>query len=135
MTGTDIVLPVLNGECVLVVEPGEDAAASLTALLRLNGFDARAVQTGTAAVAATATMRPRVVIVDLGIKDLDAYEVIRRIRSETNPPAVIVLSARIAATAKQAAEEAGAAEYFLKPADPDALINRVRVLCDECRTH
>ena len=51
MTATDIVLPVLGGSRVLVVEPGEDAATSLTALLRLNGFDARTARTGAEAEA------------------------------------------------------------------------------------
>ena len=129
MTGTDIALPVLTGERVLVVEPGDDAAASLTALLRLNGFNARAVQTGSAAVAATAATRPDVVVLDLGLPDADGCEVIRWLRAGPNPPAVVVVTGQTGAAARREAEEAGAAGYLLKPADPDALVALVRQLC------
>jgi DNA-binding response OmpR family regulator len=129
MTGTDLAMPVLTGERVLVVEAGEDAAASLTAVLRLNGFNAKAVTTGTAAVAAVAAIRPRVVVLDLGLPDADGCEVIRRVRGGEEPPAVVVVTGQTAADARRDAEAAGAVGYLLKPADPHALVTLVRNLC------
>ena len=129
MSGTDLAMPVLTGERVLVVEAGEDAAASLTAVLRLNGFNAKAVTTGTAAVAAVAAIRPRVVVLDLGLPDADGCEVIRRVRTGDDPPVVLVVTGQTTAVARQAAVAAGAAGYLLKPADPHALISMVRDFC------
>jgi|SRR5579883_1972545 len=129
MTGTDIAMPVLDGERVLIVEDGEDAAAALTALLRLKGFNARAVLTGTGAVAAAKTTRPQVVLLDLGLPDTDGHDVLCRLRELPDPPAVVVVSGHADPKRQQAAIEAGAAGYLVKPADPDALVALVRQLC------
>jgi DNA-binding response OmpR family regulator len=129
MTGTDIAAPVLGGGRVLVAERDEDAAAALTAVLRLNGLDAHAARTGAAALAATARDRPQVLILDLDLPDLDGYEVIRRVRAFAFPPAVVVLTGHTTAARRRAAAQAGADAYLLKPADPVELVSLLLKLC------
>lgn len=127
MTATDIAMPAL-GPLVLVAEADEDGAVSLTAMLRLKGFDAREARTGTAVLAAAASTRPRVVIVSLDLPDVDGCELIRRVRRLPDPPQVVVVTGHTAHAVRTAAAAAGAAAYFLKPADPDELAAAVREL-------
>jgi DNA-binding response OmpR family regulator len=129
MTGTDFAMPVLGGERVLVVEDGEDSAATLTAVLRLNGFDARAVRTAAAALEAVGSGRPRVVLLDLGLPDADGEDLLQSLRAVPNPPDIVVVTGHGESKWREAAKAAGAAGYFVKPADPDALVAEVRRLC------
>jgi DNA-binding response OmpR family regulator len=130
MTGTDIVMPVLGGGRVLVVEDGEDSAASLTALLRLHGFDARTARSGSEAVATAAAFRPHVVIVDLGLPDCDGCDVVRHLRAAVDPPGVIVVTGHTEPERQTAARAAGASAYLYKPADPGELVSWVHRLAD-----
>jgi DNA-binding response OmpR family regulator len=134
MTGTDMVMPVLGGGRVLVVEDGEDSAASLTALLRLHGFDARTARTGSEAVSTTALFRPHVVIVDLRLPDCDGCDVVRHVRASVHPPGVIVVTGHTEPERKSAAEAAGASAYLYKPADPGELVSWVHRLTDTATT-
>lgn len=129
MTGTDLVLPVLGGVRVLVIEAAEDSSAVLTAVLRLHGFDARSARTGADGLAAAATRRPRVVLIDLDLPGEDACAVIRRLRATADPPAVVVVTGHTARSWRRAAADAGAAAYLLKPAQPTELVTLVRKLC------
>lgn len=129
MTATDLVLPVLGGGRVLVVESGEDAAATLTALLRLNGFNAHAAHTGEAALRSAAAIRPCVVVIDLDLPDSDACTVIRRLRTGSHAPAVVVLTGHTDLGHRRAAADAGATEYLLKPAEPSDLVRLLNRLC------
>jgi DNA-binding response OmpR family regulator len=114
---------------VLVVESGADAAATLTAMLRLNGFDARTVPTGAAALRAVAETNPQVVVIDLDLPDADGCDVIRRVRSRVDAPAVVVVTGYTDMARKRAATQAGATAYLLKPADPSDLVRLVKHLC------
>jgi CheY-like chemotaxis protein len=129
MTATDLVQPVLGGRRVLVLEPDADAAATLTAALRLYGLDAHAAGTGAAALALAADAPPDAVVTDLDLPDADACAFIRRVRTWPRPPAVIVVSGHTALGRKKAAIAAGAAEYRLKPTDPADLADAVLRLC------
>jgi DNA-binding response OmpR family regulator len=125
MTATDIVLPVLGGPRVLVAEGDADASVSLTAMLRLKGFDAREARTGAAALACAAQTQPHVLILDLDLPDGDGCELIRRVRHLPAPPAVVVVTGHTQDGVRKAAKAAGAAAYLLKPADPDDLTGLV----------
>lgn len=128
MRATDLVMPALGGARVLVVEAGEDAAASLTAVLRLNGFDAHAARTGRDALAAVATLRPSVVVADLDLPDMTGCEVIRRVRRSVAAPAVVVVTGHTLPERRREAEAAGAAAYLLKPADTSELVRLIQSL-------
>lgn len=129
MTATDLAPRRLGGGKVLVVDSGEDSAATLTALLRLNGFNAETARTGAAALRAVAKQKPGVVIIDLDLPDADPCEVIRRLRAKADPPAVIVLTGHTDQGHRLAAAEAGATDYLLKPAEPVDLVRLLTRLC------
>jgi len=91
-----------------------------------NGYRLFEASTGTDGLVEAATRQPDVVIVDLGLPDLDGVEVIRQLREWTSVP-VIVLSARGQESDKVAALDAGADDYVSKPFGPGELLARVRV--------
>jgi two-component system KDP operon response regulator KdpE len=91
-----------------------------------NGYRLFEAATGSDGLVEAATRQPDVVIVDLGLPDLDGVEVIRRLREWTSVP-VIVLSARGQESDKVAALDAGADDYVSKPFGPRELLARVRV--------
>ena len=130
MTATDIAMPALGGQRVLVVENDEDAAATLTAMLRLNGFDAHCARTGADALQAVAASRPCAVVIDLDLPDADGCAIIRRIRSSARPPAVVVVTAHTDLGHHRAAADAGATKYLLKPTDPCDLVRLLTQLCE-----
>jgi DNA-binding response OmpR family regulator len=130
VTATDLAPRRLGGGRILVVESSEDSAACLTAMLRLNGFDARTARTGFEALEALIEHRPEAVIVDLDLPDMDACDIIRRARSVTTPPAAtVVVTAHSDTGHRLAALNAGAVAYLLKPAEPATLVQLLQDLC------
>jgi len=130
VTATDLAPRRLGGGRILVVESSEDSAACLTAMLRLNGFDARSACTGFEALQALAEHRPEAIIVDLDLPDMDACDIIRRVRSGSHPPATtLVVTAHSDIGHRLAALNAGAAAYLLKPAEPTILVQLLQDLC------
>jgi DNA-binding response OmpR family regulator len=121
ITPTDLVLPVIGAFRVLVVDADADSAASLTALVRLWGLDARAARSGAAAVEAVAADRPRVVVLDPELPDADGCDLIRRIRASAVAPEVVVVTGETAPAWRRAVTAAGAAACLLKPSPPDEL--------------
>ena len=83
--------------------------------------------TGAAALESARTDHPDLVVLDLGLPDLDGVEVIRRLRSWTRVP-VIVLSGRAGSHDKVEALDAGADDYVTKPFSVDELLARIRVV-------
>lgn len=130
MTATDLVKRPLGGARVLVAECDPDGSATLTAVLRLNGFDAREVRTAEAALTTTSETRPAVLVLDLDLPDGDGCALIRRARRLPNPPAVVVVTGHTAEGVRRAATAAGASAYLLKPADPSELARLVGQLSD-----
>jgi len=130
LTATDLAPRRLGGGRVLVVESGEDSAVCLTALLRLNGFDARSARTGSDALRLFSEHQPGAVIIDLDLPDMDACDMIRRMKTTSNPSAAaVVITAHSDTGHRLAAMNAGAAAYILKPAEPTELIQLLRDLC------
>jgi DNA-binding response OmpR family regulator len=130
LTATDLAPRRLGGGRVLVVENGEDSAICLTAMLRMNGFDARSARTGSEALKILSEHKPGAVIIDLDLPDMDACDIIRRVKSKSNPMvAAVVVTAHSDTGHRLAALNAGAAAYILKPAEPIELIQLLRDLC------
>jgi CheY-like chemotaxis protein len=98
---------------VLVVDDNTENVESLCELVRLWGFEVEAAQDGKQALAATRARRPDAVIMDLGLPDGDALDVIRRIKAEQHGVAVIAFSGWRDAEAGACA--AGADAFVLKP--------------------
>jgi|GEM_PF-1573307 len=129
MTATDLAMPALGGARVLVAEGDADDSAALTAILRLNGFDAREARSTRAVLEAIPQTQPAVLVVDLDLPDDDRCALIRRARRFPNPPDVVVVTGHTGEGIRLAATQAGAAAYFLKPADPTQLVKVVQRLC------
>lgn len=88
-------------------------------------FSLHEAENGHAGLAAAATVRPDVILLDLGLPDLDGIEVIRRIREWSQVP-IIVLSVREREDDKVAALDAGADDYLTKPFGVGELLARIR---------
>jgi two-component system, OmpR family, KDP operon response regulator KdpE len=110
---------------VLVVEDDRALRQALAINLRARQYDVTAVDDGTAALAAAASHPPDVVILDLGLPDMDGNEVIQGLRGWSQAP-IIVLSARTTQGDKVVALDVGADDYMTKPFGMDELLARLR---------
>ena len=116
----------MNNSKILVVEDDSTVRNLITTTLKSNGYAYIAATTAEAAMAAAATGQPDIVFLDLGLPDLDGLEVIKRIRSWSQMP-IIVISARSEDGDKVAALDAGADDYLTKPFSVTELLARLRV--------
>jgi two-component system KDP operon response regulator KdpE len=109
-----------------VVEDEPGIARAVTANLTAHGFEVNAVRDGATAIAAYKRQAPDVIILDLGLPDMDGSEIIRSVRGSSNTP-IIVLSVQGAEREKVAALDLGADDYLTKPFGVEELLARVRV--------
>ena len=112
-------------ERILLVEDDVLVSGLLSAHLGGDGHDVEAVETAVAALAAMEARPPDLIITDLGLPDEDGLTLIRKIRTRSNVP-IIVLSARTTTEHRVAALELGADDYVTKGVDPAELALRVR---------
>jgi two-component system KDP operon response regulator KdpE len=112
--------------CVVLIEDEVQIRRFLRAALVGNGFRLFEADTGEGGVTETATRQPDLVILDLGLPDIDGIEVLRRIREWSAAP-IIVLSARGHEHDKIRALDAGADDYVSKPFHVGELLARMRV--------
>ncbi|MBT0568351.1 response regulator [Williamsia sp. CHRR-6] len=110
---------------VLVVDDEPQILRALRINLRARGFDVTTASSGAGALRAAAQTKPQVIILDLGLPDLDGFEVLDGLRGWTDVP-VIVLSARTDAADKVQALDAGADDYVTKPFGMEELLARLR---------
>lgn len=111
---------------IVLIEDEVPIRRFLRATLQAQGYRLFEAATGADGLVEVASRQPDVVIVDLGLPDMDGLEVIRRLREWTNVP-VVVLSARGQERDKVAALDAGADDYVSKPFGPGELLARIRV--------
>ncbi len=111
---------------ILVIEDEQPIQRFLRATLEANDYKLIKCYTGKEGILRAAAEQPDVVILDLGLPDIDGMEVLRRIREWSNVP-VIVLSARGQERDKVAALDAGADDYLTKPFGVGELLARLRV--------
>lgn len=111
---------------ILVAEDDAPVRNLITTTLKAHEYRYITADTGEAAVMAAASHNPDAVLLDLGLPDIDGVEVIRRIRSWSNMP-IIVISARSEDSDKIDALDAGADDYLTKPFSVDELLARLRV--------
>ena len=116
----------MSGELVLVVDDEPAILRALSAALLARGHAVAVAATGAEALTEVATRRPAVVILDLGLPDIDGIEVFRQLRRWTDTP-VIVLTAEGAESRKVEALDEGADDYVTKPFSTPELLARVRV--------
>ena len=112
---------------VLVVDDEPQILRALRINLRARQYEVYTAQTGAQALAEAAHHPPDLVILDLGLPDLDGVEVIDGLRGWTDAP-IIVLSGRADSTDKVEALDAGADDYVTKPFGMDELLARMRAV-------
>jgi len=111
---------------VLVVDDEQPIRRYLRATLNAHGFIVSEAVDGQQALISAATDRPELIILDLGLPDMDGIEVTRRLREWTSIP-IIILSVQEQENNKIAALDAGADDYLTKPFGTGELIARIRV--------
>ena len=116
----------MNKPLILVVEDDGTVRNLITTTLKSNDYRYLTAADGESAIAAASTQRPDIVLLDLGLPDMDGVEVIGRIRSWSQMP-IIVISARSEDADKIAALDAGADDYLTKPFSVAELLARLRV--------
>ena len=116
----------MNNPKILVVEDDPTVRNLITTTLKSNNYAYTTAANGEAAIAAATTQQPDIVFLDLGLPDLDGVEVIKRIRSWSQMP-IIVISARSEDRDKVASLDAGADDYLTKPFSVTELLARLRV--------
>ena len=110
---------------VLVVDDEPQIRRVLTLNLSTRGYDVTAAQDGTQALLEASRHPPDVVLLDLGLPDIDGLQVIRELRTWTTTP-IVVLSARTGSEDKVRALDLGADDYVQKPFDMAELLARLR---------
>ena len=110
---------------VLIVDDEPNILATVAPLLRARGYEPYTAMTGRAALEIVDRDKPDLVVLDLGLPDLDGVDVCRAIR-EQSAVSIIVLSARGAEDDKVRALDAGADDYVTKPFGAEELLARIR---------
>ena len=111
---------------ILLVDDEVAIQRAVAPLLRSRGYEVDVVGTGLEAVNAVADHAPDLIVLDLGLPDLEGTEVCRRIRKHSKVP-IVILSARGEEADKVAALDFGADDYVTKPFGPEELMARIRV--------
>jgi two-component system alkaline phosphatase synthesis response regulator PhoP len=112
---------------ILVVDDEPKIVQIARDYLEHAGFGVLAAFDGRSALAAVRSERPDLIVLDLGLPDLDGLDVTRALRKETDVP-IIMLTARADESDKLVGLELGADDYITKPFSPKELVARVRVL-------
>lgn len=116
----------MNKPLILVVEDDAPIRNLMTTTLKTHDYRYLVADCGEAALREAATSNPDIMLLDLGLPDLDGVEVIRRVRSWSDMP-IIVISARSEDSDKIEALDAGADDYLTKPFSVEELLARLRV--------
>src|SRR5687767_1161553 len=110
---------------VLVVDDEPNILSTLAPLLRTQGYEVSTAMSGRAAIETAERERPDLIVLDLGLPDIDGVDVCRTVRETMNVP-IVVLSARGAEGDKVRALDLGADDYVTKPFGAEELLARVR---------
>ncbi len=113
---------------ILLVEDDLSLADSLATALKREGFTVNHVATGKAALLAAETAPPELVILDLGLPDMDGLAVLKQLQQGKKPLLVLVLTARNTTEDKVSGLNMGADDYLAKPFEMPELIARLRAL-------
>ena len=113
--------------CILIVDDDTQICSMLKTMLELSDYPYLSAQTGKEALSQFLSRKPDIVLLDLGLPDLDGVEIIRKIREFSDTP-ILVLSARSQDADKIEALDAGADDYLSKPFSVDELLVRLRVI-------
>ena len=120
-------------EKILVVEDEKSIAHFISTVLANNGYEAMQARSGSEASSMISSHCPDLIILDLGLPDMDGLDILRQLRSWSSLP-VVVVSARAHEKDKVTALDLGADDYLTKPFGTDELLARVRTAIRHTRT-
>jgi two-component system, OmpR family, KDP operon response regulator KdpE len=129
LTAIRVAMENLGGEMptrILIVDDEPNILATVAPLVRAQGYDVYSAMTGAAALDALERDKPDLVVLDLGLPDMDGVDVCRRMRDVSAALPILVLSARGAERDKVDALDAGADDYVTKPFGAAELLARIR---------
>ena len=115
-----------NKANIIVIEDEPQIRRFLRTALTSEGYQVAEAETGKQGLAEAATRKPDMIILDLGLPDMDGVEVVRELRAWSSVP-VVILSARSQENDKISALDAGADDYLVKPFGVGELLARIRV--------
>ncbi len=116
----------MNKSLILVVEDDDAVRNLITTTLEMHNYRYDAAHNGEQAILEALSHNPDVILLDLGLPDIDGVDIIKKIRSWANTP-IIVVSARSEDSDKIEALDAGADDYLTKPFSVEELLARLRV--------
>ncbi len=116
-------MPTLPAHRIMVVDDNVDAAESLAMMLELDGHSVIRAHDGRTAIALASNERPSVMLLDIGLPDIDGYELARRLRAlpEADAALLIAVTGYGQAEDRRRAEDAGFDRYLIKPIEFEAL--------------
>ncbi len=110
---------------ILIIEDDNRITSFISVLLKNAGFDVLTAESGNSAISLAASHMPKLILLDLGLPDMDGMEVLSKIREWSDMP-IIVVSARLNEKDKVEALDNGAHDYITKPFGNDELLARIR---------
>lgn len=116
----------MNKTLILVVEDDRPIRNLIVTTLKTHDYKYITAENGNTAILETSSHNPNIILLDLGLPDIEGVDVIKKIRTWSNVP-IIVISARSEDTDKIEALDAGADDYITKPFSVDELLARIRV--------
>ncbi len=120
-------------EKILVIEDEKSIARFISTVLSGNGYETMQARTGAEAMSMISSHCPDLIILDLGLPDMDGMDILRQLRTWSSLP-VVVVSARSHEKDKVTALDCGADDYLTKPFGTDELLARVRTAIRHTRT-
>jgi PAS domain S-box-containing protein len=117
--------PGTTSQTILVIEDNADGAQSLADILEMHGHRVRVARDGRSGIALAREVRPDVILCDIGLPDVDGYDVARTLRSDgpLRDTRLVALSGYAQAEDRQRARDAGFDAHLAKPVDPDELVS------------
>ena len=113
---------------VLIVDDNQDLAEAAHLFLEAHGHEVRTAQDGPCALRVAMDFQPEAVVVDIGLPEMDGYELARRLREILPGLSVAALSGWRIDPGDRRARDSGFSTYFTKPADPEKLLEFVAIL-------
>jgi CheY-like chemotaxis protein len=116
-------MPTRGAHRIMVVDDNVDAAESLAMMLELDGHSVIRAHDGAAAIAIASSERPSVMLLDIGLPDIDGYELARRLRAlpEVDNALLIAVTGYGQAEDRRRAEDAGFDHHVVKPVEFESL--------------
>ncbi|MDY3281423.1 response regulator transcription factor [Dysosmobacter sp.] len=118
---------------ILIIEDEQSIARFISTILAANGYETMLARTGSEGLSMVSSNCPDLVILDLGLPDMDGMDILKSLRGWSSLP-VVVVSARSHEKDKVAALDMGADDYLTKPFGTDELLARVRTAMRHTRT-